>query len=181
MTDWLNPALKISETTKKKIYAMQSGRKQYFVMPDEVYDRKFLPLSGSTLSAKIRWNKAIINYLPELYKSGPRFDTVQDARKYIFDYTLKGTYGKYGGGRIFCNKPHPIGDYDDPWDAWCVESVGQNGFTFSKRTGEWNRKTLYAMHFGNPKKGINVMNLKSYFINSSGKIVARDVNYPKRK
>ena len=33
MTDWLNPAFKISETTKKKIYAMQSGKKlqSYFI------------------------------------------------------------------------------------------------------------------------------------------------------
>ena len=178
MTDWLNPALKISESTKKKIYSMQSGKKQYFVMPHEVYDRKFLPLAGSTVSAKIRWNKAIINYLPELYMTGPRFDTIQDARKYIFKYTLAGTHGKYGGGRIFCNKPHKIGDYDEPWGAWEVESLGQNGYTYSKKTGEWNRKYLSALHFGNPKKGTPYQeSISSFFVNSAGKIVARQVYY----
>lgn len=175
MTDWLNPALKISESTKKKIYAMQSGKKQYFVMPHEVYDRKFLPLAGSTVSARIRWNKAIINYLPELYTTGPRFDTIQDARKYIFAYTLKEynpAQGKYGSGMIFCNKPHEIGKYDDPWDAWCVEQVHTNMLTQNK-SGEWNRKIMYATHIG--KK------IQSYFIDRSGRIVAHDVYYPKNR
>lgn len=177
MTDWLNPALKISETTKKKIYAMQSGKKQYFVMPHDVYDKKFLPLAGSTLSAKVRWNKAIINYLPELYMNGPRFDTLQDARKYIFAYTLKEynpAQGKYGGGRIFCNKPHEIAYMlnDDPWRAWEIEDVYTDMRTQNK-SGEWNRKVMSAMHMG--KK------LQSYFIDRSGRIVAHNVYYPKKR
>ena len=175
MTDWNNPVYKISESTKKKIAIMESGKKQYFVMPDSEYDAKFLPLSGSSVSAKIRKNKAIINYLPELYAKGPRFDSLTDARKYIFRYTLAGTHGKYGGGRIFCNKPHKIGEFDDGWENFCVESIGQNGYTIDRRTGEWDKKTLSMMHFSAPKKGTTYnMSIRSFIIGPSGKIIGQE-------
>lgn len=118
----IDPKYNISDSVLKYLNAVAGSKRRYYVMTDDVYDKKFLFIKG-----RISKSHAIINYLSWLFKNGPVFDSIQDARKYIFKYSIADyKKGGWGGGRIFTNKPR-ASKHDNEWDRWEVESVYFDG------------------------------------------------------